>query len=104
MTEPLSPSELWEAIQQKRAGKTFINKGYLFVRPTEWYTGKLNGGFVAAHVLIACAAAEITRVPDGYDVHHIDYDKLNNDPHNLQVLTHSDHAKLHAADRRRRTP
>lgn len=30
-----------------------------------------------------------------YDVHHIDFDKLNNSPENLIVLTRSEHQKLH---------
>jgi hypothetical protein len=31
-----------------------------------------------------------------FDTHHIDFNKLNNHPNNLQRLTHSDHFKLHA--------
>ena len=31
-------------------------------------------------------------------VHHIDGNKLNNDPHNLQVLTASEHTKLHMTE------
>ena len=30
-----------------------------------------------------------------YDVHHKDRNKLNNDPSNLQILTRSEHKKLH---------
>tara|TARA_R110000868_G_scaffold131255_2_gene341197 strand:+ start:39 stop:461 length:423 start_codon:yes stop_codon:yes gene_type:complete len=36
-------------------------------------------------------------IPDGYDIHHRDHNKLNNDPANLQLLSKSDHAALHAA-------
>lgn len=40
-------------------------------------------------------------------VHHIDKNKQNNDPSNLQVMTKSDHARLHALEnglgRRKRT-
>lgn len=32
----------------------------------------------------------------GYDVHHIDFDKHNNDVSNLMVLTRSEHIKLHS--------
>ena len=32
---------------------------------------------------------------DDYAVHHIDCDKSNNDISNLQLLTHSEHARLH---------
>lgn len=30
-----------------------------------------------------------------FDVHHIDFNKLNNNPENLKVLTRSEHTKLH---------
>lgn len=33
---------------------------------------------------------------DGETVHHIDYDKTNNNPENLIVLTNPDHARLHS--------
>lgn len=36
------------------------------------------------------------RIPDGYDVHHIDGDTYNNDVDNLECLTHDDHARLTA--------
>jgi hypothetical protein len=34
-------------------------------------------------------------------VHHIDGDTLNNSPSNLQIVTRSEHLKLHIADRKR---
>lgn len=52
-------------------------------------------GYVYEHVLVA--ESKIGRpLLDGEVVHHIDRDKLNNDPDNLQVLpSQSAHAKLH---------
>jgi hypothetical protein len=38
----------------------------------------------------------------GEVVHHIDGDKLNNDPSNIEVMTASAHARLHARRPRRR--
>lgn len=35
-----------------------------------------------------------------FEVHHIDHNRKNNDPDNLLVLTKTDHAKLHAKERR----
>lgn len=35
-------------------------------------------------------------IPEGYDVHHIDGNKLNNDISNLIMLTPSEHHKIHA--------
>ena len=39
-------------------------------------------------------------IPDGYEVHHLDDDKYNDDISNLTLLTREEHLKLHA-DRRR---
>lgn len=36
--------------------------------------------------------------PAVWAVHHKDHDSLNNDPDNLQVLTHAEHKRLHAAE------
>ena len=36
-----------------------------------------------------------TQLPKGYEVHHIDMNKLNNDINNLAVLTKSEHAEVH---------
>jgi len=38
---------------------------------------------------------------DWENVHHIDEDKLNNHPDNLEILTNSEHRKLHAAKQQR---
>jgi hypothetical protein len=32
-------------------------------------------------------------------VHHIDHDKTNNDPSNLQIMTRAEHARLHMLER-----
>lgn len=34
-------------------------------------------------------------IPEGYNVHHIDGNKKNNDISNLELISHSDHASLH---------
>ena len=34
-------------------------------------------------------------IPEGYDIHHLDGNKLNDSKENLIMLSHSDHAKLH---------
>lgn len=35
-------------------------------------------------------------IPDGYEIHHKDGNKLNNELSNLQLLTRTEHARLHA--------
>jgi hypothetical protein len=34
-------------------------------------------------------------IPDGYQVHHTDHDKNNNEPDNLELLTKSEHMQRH---------
>lgn len=41
------------------------------------------------------------KIQDGHHVHHIDGNKLNNDPGNLAIISASEHAKLHTPDRER---
>ena len=38
-------------------------------------------------------------IPPGHDIHHIDENKLNNDISNLEMMSLSDHAKFHYAER-----
>ena len=35
-------------------------------------------------------------IPPGYEIHHKDFNKANNDLSNLELLTESEHHKLHA--------
>lgn len=35
------------------------------------------------------------KIPDGWDVHHKDENKLNNTPENFECLLKADHTKLH---------
>ena len=35
-------------------------------------------------------------IPECYQLHHKDHNKLNNEPENLELLTVSEHAKLHS--------
>lgn len=37
-------------------------------------------------------------IPLGYQVHHIDFDRTNNEPSNLQLLTEEEHRKLHSEE------
>lgn len=38
------------------------------------------------------------KIPDGYDVHHKDHDKMNNEINNLELLTRSEHLRKHALE------
>ena len=34
-------------------------------------------------------------IPEGYHIHHIDFDKSNNDISNLQLMSKEEHMQLH---------
>lgn len=40
-------------------------------------------------------------VPEGYDIHHRDFNPLNNELSNLQCLTHAEHLRIHTTERRK---
>ena len=40
-------------------------------------------------------------IPKGYEVHHIDKNKLNNSPDNLVVISKEEHQRIHSYDRRK---
>ena len=37
------------------------------------------------------------QIPEDHDIHHVDHDRMNNDISNLELISKSEHAKLHAA-------
>ena len=45
-------------------------------------------------VCLMCGEWERSRRPENHHVHHIDFDKSNNDPHNLCLLCSSCHARV----------
>jgi hypothetical protein len=40
------------------------------------------------------------KIKKGFHVHHLDHDKSNNDIINLQLISHSEHSKLHGIERK----
>lgn len=66
--------------------------GYLVTycpeHPKAWASGKVR-------VHIAVAYEKYGDIPDGYVVHHLDLNKLNNDPSNLIILPEMQHKELH---------
>lgn len=40
------------------------------------------------------------KIPKGYEIHHIDFCKTNNEIENLQLVTPSEHTKIHAIARK----
>lgn len=53
-----------------------------------------KGGYVREHVRIMEMHME-RRIAPGETVHHKDHDRTNNALSNLELLTHSEHSRLH---------
>ena len=66
----------------------FYNKGYMITSRKEGNSGK------KLHRLIYEDYYKCTLLPST-DIHHIDGNPRNNDPSNLQAISHSDHISLH---------
>ena len=69
--------------------------GYLMVLKPEWYTGRKGSTHVFHHSVIMCEALDLTEIPKGFCVHHIDLNPLNNDLSNLCLMSLSAHMRLH---------
>lgn len=69
---------------------------YRAVWAPDWWTGSSDAGRILEHQLVCAEANGLTCIPPGHVVHHIDHDKLNNHPDNLELMTRKDHARHHA--------
>jgi len=71
-------------------------KGYLCIYHPDskhaFERGKQKG-FVYEHLLVLEQSG--IDIPEGFEVHHLNFDKLDNRLSNLIVLSKSDHTKLH---------
>lgn len=75
-----------------RSGLTMTSGGYL-----SFTASPANGEHAAKCLHVVIAEWKIGRaLCSGEVVHHRDENKLNNEPGNLEVMTHSEHARLHA--------
>ena len=80
---------------QKYNGVIENGNGYLMCLKPDWYTGRKNAKYVFLHTLVMCEALGLTELPKGFCVHHIDFNRYNNDISNLALMTVSAHSKLH---------
>lgn len=75
-----------------RSGLTVTAQGYL-----SFTSSPSNGDLASKHLHRVIASWKIGRsLSESEHVHHIDGNKLNNDPKNLMILSPSEHARLHA--------
>ena len=64
-----------------------INKNGRYVLPKQGYTALAR----------AVYQEENSSIPDGYEIHHIDGDRSNDNADNLIALSHEDHVRVHMA-------
>lgn len=72
--------------------------GYKTVFTPDWWEGKRMSEFksrIYEHHYVYCSANNLTSLPKGFVIHHIDQNIDNNDISNLQMLSISEHIKLH---------
>lgn len=70
---------------QRFNGRDFILQANGYYRDSDW------------NLLHRCVWEYYNcKIPEGYEIHHIDLNKSNNDISNLQLLTIAEHKKLHA--------
>ena len=69
--------------------------GYRYIDEPDWFEGGMLGAKAKEHHIVMCQNMCINKIPEGYVVHHIDENKLNNTCLNLQLITRSKHQRLH---------
>lgn len=84
-------------LRQRPKPKPFIEyEGRRYTIGTQGYYRATEGDRALLHRVIY--ENEVGPIPDGWDIHHIDHDKLNNTVTNFMCLSKADHAALHAAE------
>lgn len=74
--------------------------GYKTVFKPDWWESNTKDSRIYEHIYIYCKHNNLNCLPKGYVIHHIDGDIDNNDISNLQILTISEHIKLHWQQRK----
>ena len=88
-------------VQYSADGKTAAYCGYRFRKdPKTGYflcTKKTEiGRRERLHCFVYRREHDLAAIPEGYQVHHKDADKNNNEPFNLELLTASEHQRTHS--------
>ncbi len=74
--------------------------GYRTVFKPDWWTGKTTDNRLGEHIVVYCEHNGLTELPDKHIIHHIDGNVDNNQIENLQLLSISEHIKLHWRQRK----
>ncbi len=80
----------------RNATRMRVKRGDYFARYEPMHPMAMADGYVLEHRMIAWDAGILT--DPSHHVHHIDHDKTNNDPSNLEALTPTAHALHHIED------
>ena len=73
----------------------YNNHKFVFEKGYRYAKGHVNGELKYLHRYVW--ECNFGVIPEGYDIHHIDFDKRNNDITNLQMLPEREHQLLHQA-------
>ncbi len=73
--------------------RNYDSDGYRLYTPQA--SLKLGFGKIKLHHAVTFQELGISKIPNGYHVHHRDCDVMNNNPENLQLISNSDHKWLH---------
>ncbi len=74
--------------------------GYLTLFKPTWWTGKTKDSRIGKHIIVYCEHHGLTELPDKHIVHHRDGNVDNNSVDNLEMLSISEHVKLHWRQRK----
>jgi hypothetical protein len=80
-----------------------LNNGYLWVEIESYRPGAVRFGysppwFYPLHRLVAEQKYGCDIAP-GENVHHLDGNRLNNDPSNVVIVSHAEHQRIHCGTR-----
>lgn len=75
-------------------GEIITHNGYRMVKAPDGHPGADSKGYIREHRLVM--EKKLGRYLEPHEVpHHIDEDKLNNDPDNLELMDLAEHTSLH---------
>ena len=74
--------------------------GYLTVFKPDWWEGTTKDSRIGEHIYVYCSNNNLKCLPKGHVIHHIDGNIDNNSVENLQMLSISEHIKLHWQQRK----
>lgn len=103
-TEAIKTQRVWEKWQNRRiserqkAKQKVITHDWYYAIRFDWEHKGKHKWRVKEHILIMEDLIG-RRLKDGEVVHHIDWNKLNNLPSNLRLMTKEEHNKLHYKER-----